>query len=334
MQGPCHSIQRCPGLPLQLSPAQTGCVGQQQCAITLTATLPSGVWSRMGSRDNDNPFACSGPYPTVLLFSGYQVASQYYKDIADRLASWGYAVVQYDRPLPPAWTPPNDQEITYPPQVSQSLPGPSLGPVVCLGCAWKLASSSSSCLPMIHPGMQILAWAAAANASAGAPFGGLFGPLAGVVGHSMGGGLAAVAAGALRPAAVILLDPVDYTQLSPRIAREGLSAYGQPALIFSVGVHCVDRTGCVPGALDHRPSPGESFGACRPGFWCCDWEQPAGGGGATGAAGGGGGMAALTSASGGASNFAALAGAGSWLVDLKRAGHMNFLTYDPTVTSE
>mmetsp|Transcript_17881 Transcript_17881/g.53831 ORF Transcript_17881/g.53831 Transcript_17881/m.53831 type:complete len:582 (-) Transcript_17881:1836-3581(-) len=39
------------------------------------------------------------PYPVVVLIDGFQCRSGWYSDWALRLASWGYAVVQYDDPL-------------------------------------------------------------------------------------------------------------------------------------------------------------------------------------------------------------------------------------------
>ena len=71
---------------------------------------------------------------------------------------------------------------------------------------------------------QIMAWRSNANYSAGS-LQGMFGQQVAVVGHSMGGGLASIVAG-LDPAGidgVVLLDPVDYTQQSRRVARTFLA---------------------------------------------------------------------------------------------------------------
>ncbi len=52
----------------------------------------------------------------------------------------------------------------------------------------------------------------------------------------------------------VLLDPVDYTQLSLRVARRFVQEYGKPIAVFKVGVRCTDRTGCMP-PMDHSPIP-------------------------------------------------------------------------------
>ena len=36
----------------------------------------------------------SAPFPTALMFAGYGVTAAHYASIADRLATWGYAVIQ------------------------------------------------------------------------------------------------------------------------------------------------------------------------------------------------------------------------------------------------
>ena len=70
-------------LPLAL-PASTGCIsGLGQCITTLTITLPSNCTDRL-----------QAPYPTVLIFAGYQVPTRYYDSLAKALAQSGFAVMQ------------------------------------------------------------------------------------------------------------------------------------------------------------------------------------------------------------------------------------------------
>lgn len=70
--------------------------------------------------------------------------------------------------------------------------------------------------------------------------------------------------------ALVLLDPVDFTPLSLKVARSYLKDYPRPALVMTVGIHCADRNGCV-APQDHVPTAAEDeawvrAGACRP-----DW---------------------------------------------------------------
>lgn len=55
-----------------------------QCAVRLKITLPAA--------------GCSyeGPSPVVIFSSGFQATSRNYKAYAQRLSSWGFAVLQYD----------------------------------------------------------------------------------------------------------------------------------------------------------------------------------------------------------------------------------------------
>eukprot|EP00199_Chlamydomonas_sp_CCMP681_P001824 CAMPEP_0119105626 /NCGR_PEP_ID=MMETSP1180-20130426/3541_1 /TAXON_ID=3052 ORGANISM="Chlamydomonas cf sp, Strain CCMP681" /NCGR_SAMPLE_ID=MMETSP1180 /ASSEMBLY_ACC=CAM_ASM_000741 /LENGTH=365 /DNA_ID=CAMNT_0007090727 /DNA_START=57 /DNA_END=1154 /DNA_ORIENTATION=- len=55
--------------------------------LTLTLTSPARV-----------PELYDASVPVVIMFSGFQLPSSYYKTYAKALASWGYAVLQYDLP--------------------------------------------------------------------------------------------------------------------------------------------------------------------------------------------------------------------------------------------
>lgn len=73
-------------LPLAL-PTSTGCIGALgQCSTTLTITLPGNCTDGL-----------QAPYPTVLMFAGYQVPIRYYHSLAEALAQSGFAVLQVHR---------------------------------------------------------------------------------------------------------------------------------------------------------------------------------------------------------------------------------------------
>ncbi|KAL4436632.1 hypothetical protein ABPG75_003771 [Micractinium tetrahymenae] len=274
--GPCRTLRAVGNVSLDLSAAATGCRGAQ-CAITLHVTLPA-------------PGSCAafpGPRETVYLISGYSCGPQMYKAYADHLASWGYAVLQYDRPLNGLFTPASETESAYL--------------------------------------TQIMTWRNHENNTRGSSFAGQFaaGPIA-VMGHSMGGGLTAILSGILQEGvgAAVMIDPVDYTQLSLRVARQYLAEYRQPVLIMSAAVHCIDRNGCVP-PQDHTPSSAEEAalvqqGLCRPNWWCCDWDDRKPGMETKTAAG-------LTSPTDGPSGFIEFAANGSWLARFGQAGHTAFM---------
>lgn len=44
----------------------------------------------------------SAPFPTAVMFPGYGVTAAHYGNIADRLTSWGYAVIQASLASSPA----------------------------------------------------------------------------------------------------------------------------------------------------------------------------------------------------------------------------------------
>eukprot|EP00891_Asterochloris_glomerata_P007809 jgi/Astpho2/7809/fgenesh1_pg.00117_%23_25_t len=71
-------------------------------------TLPNG------GKDLDGP--TDGPFPVVFLFNGFMLRASFYKAYAQRLASWGYAVVQYDAGIFPILT--TAAELTFLPQIT------------------------------------------------------------------------------------------------------------------------------------------------------------------------------------------------------------------------
>ncbi|KAF8056356.1 hypothetical protein HT031_006355 [Scenedesmus sp. PABB004] len=71
-------------------PENTGCKGPGQCALSTTLTLPRANASEA------SPDCPEGPVPIVVMFNGFQSPSAAYRDYASRLASHGYAVLQYD----------------------------------------------------------------------------------------------------------------------------------------------------------------------------------------------------------------------------------------------
>ena len=96
------------------------------CQTTLTVTMPA-----------DN---CGGavpmPYPTIYMISGFECIPAMYSDIADRLASWGYAVIQVrgcpagivplqllHSPQPPPAPPPATTSLPLPPAAVRSPAG-------------------------------------------------------------------------------------------------------------------------------------------------------------------------------------------------------------------
>ena len=83
-QGPCPEVYRLRSDPLRLDPSSTGCM-RTQCTIRVHATVP------------ENCAALPGPYPTIVIFSGFEVQARFYNTIADRLATWGYSVIQVSR---------------------------------------------------------------------------------------------------------------------------------------------------------------------------------------------------------------------------------------------
>ncbi|KAK9865848.1 hypothetical protein WJX84_006247 [Apatococcus fuscideae] len=137
------------------TPSSTG-----SCTLKLTITAPSEPCSSL-----------SGPYPVVVFLNGFQMRASFYKSYALRLASWGFAVLQYDIPL--LTTLPDTPELEY--------------------------------LD------QILDWAQQQSLAGGSDLHGLLDlSRVGCVGHSRGGKLAALHfAGNPRVTAAYLVDPVD-----------------------------------------------------------------------------------------------------------------------------
>lgn len=275
---PCSDLQQ--SVPLSV-PASTGCISALgQCETTLTITVPAN---------------CSGaeleqaPYPTVLLFAGYQVPTRYYQSLVLSLAQNGFAVIQYERA---AVLPAAEVESAY-----------------------------------FEPLMQ---WRSAANSTSDGPYYGMFAQQLALAGHSMGGGLAAVAAGS-HPAAVttaFLMDPVDWNFESNRVDSQYLTSFNKPVAITSVGVHCLDKNSCYsPTNCSLAISTSANSAGCTPNWWCCDWDH--------GSASASGGLTQGTRPDpNGAQSFWATAPEGSWQINLPLAGHMSFLDYDPATDSE
>nr|QOL01211.1 putative extracellular protein TR9_019 [Trebouxia lynnae] len=171
----------------------------------------------------------------------------------------------------------------------------------------------------------LMQWRSAVNSSADSAFYSKFAEGLALAGHSMGGGLAAVAAGSHSGdvATAFLMDPVDWNFGSNRVDSQYLTRFAKPVAIAPVGVHCLDRNGCYAPTNCSKPiSNSPDSEGCSPSWWCCDWDS------------------GLASASGritqgaranpnGAQSFWASAPEGSWQVNLPFAGHMSFLDYDP-----
>lgn len=171
--GPC-AVQKVAAGP-QIMPGSTGCK-LKACLLKVTVTLPQ-TGQAAGS-------ACaSGPFPVVFFYSAFQTPSASYKAYANRLASYGYAVVQYDTALGTIIT--DNVELQFMQLVLDNLK------------AQATASSSSSSPLAGRLDFSVLA----------------------VAGHSRGGKLAALQL-ATSPAvkAGYLIDPVDNTIFSPESA--------------------------------------------------------------------------------------------------------------------
>lgn len=82
--GPCTS-QRYE--KLTVLPPSAGCK-LNECAFKLLVTRPTA-----GAAGGACP---QGPYPVVWFFSGFASRAGWYSYLADRVASYGYSVVQYD----------------------------------------------------------------------------------------------------------------------------------------------------------------------------------------------------------------------------------------------
>ncbi|GBF95133.1 hypothetical protein Rsub_07717 [Raphidocelis subcapitata] len=80
--GPC-AMARVDKLVTVL-PSSTGC-RLNECLLKVIVTLPSG-----------GDGCPAGPYPVVWFFSGFSSRAGFYSYLANRLASYGYAVVQYN----------------------------------------------------------------------------------------------------------------------------------------------------------------------------------------------------------------------------------------------
>ncbi|KAA6429379.1 MAG: hypothetical protein FRX49_00773, partial [Trebouxia sp. A1-2] len=64
---------------------------QAQRKLSITVTLPAH-----GTDSTSWQISRSPPYPVIFFFNGFLLKPAYYSAYASRLATWGYAVVQYD----------------------------------------------------------------------------------------------------------------------------------------------------------------------------------------------------------------------------------------------
>ncbi|KAF5838783.1 hypothetical protein DUNSADRAFT_2246, partial [Dunaliella salina] len=86
-EGPLRAVR----LPIKLSHVLTSCYSSgfagTSCQVKFDMFYPKG-----GATLGLGP-----PYPLALITSGFFVSSEAYKSYAQRLASWGYAVLLYDK---------------------------------------------------------------------------------------------------------------------------------------------------------------------------------------------------------------------------------------------
>eukprot|EP00884_Botryococcus_braunii_P010432 jgi/Botrbrau1/19390/Bobra.0338s0020.1 len=213
--------------------------------------LPESLCSFMGNRPPGErcklplrvtlPETCRDPSllrsaPVVILISGFGVKAQAYNTLVGDLSRWGYVVIQYERDLPNV-APPNDVENQY----------------------------------IEH----LFSWLDDQRENATAPLYGRLSQNVTIAGHSMGGGLASMAAGSHRHRVdtAILFDPVDFSFLDDHVSKVYLKKFGKPVLIFTVGVRCMDRTGCLPPTSSAELTMKEPARPCAPSWWCCDWDS-------------------------------------------------------------
>lgn len=113
--GPCGSL---PGAQYTVLANVTNAASQSQAQrkLSVTVTLPAHS-IHLSANETSWEISRSAPYPVVFFFSGFlvrlcqasrfpghksssasalQLKPAYYSAYANRLASWGYAVVQYD----------------------------------------------------------------------------------------------------------------------------------------------------------------------------------------------------------------------------------------------
>lgn len=92
--GPCGSL---PGAHYTVLADVTNAASQSQAQrkLSVTVTLPAHS-IHLSTDETSWEISRSAPYPVVFFFSGFLLKPAYYSAYANRLASWGYAVVQYD----------------------------------------------------------------------------------------------------------------------------------------------------------------------------------------------------------------------------------------------
>lgn len=60
-------------------------------ALTITVPVVEG--------GGDASSQAEDAFPVIFFYSGFQASASWYKEIVDRISSWGYIIVQYDTPL-------------------------------------------------------------------------------------------------------------------------------------------------------------------------------------------------------------------------------------------
>ncbi|CAK0760866.1 hypothetical protein CVIRNUC_002807 [Coccomyxa viridis] len=170
---------------------QTAVSPGKNAELSLTVTLPGRSES------------IKRPFPVIFFFNGFQARSGFYKAYAERLASWGYVIVQYNLPL--FWVIPDANEARYLDGLIEWLE--------------KENQTSSSTL---HGAVDTARIASA--------------------GHSRGAKLACLHfAGNSRVIAAYLIDPVDNTKYSPEGEEypsgvKALKRVGKPVGITGAGI--------------------------------------------------------------------------------------------------
>lgn len=203
-----------------LSPFKSGCKGIE-CAIKVIVSRPTPSKAGVGG-------CPKGPYPIVYMFNGFSARAGFYAYLANRLASYGYAIVQHNVQ---GLITSDVQELTYQGYVQAFIRGKS------------------------KPGASPLAGTADFSRQA-------------LVGHSRGGKLAALALAESPDdySAVVMLDPVDSTMYNPESeaspsAAKALAALKPPLKAAVVGAGVLSA--CNPEEANYR----RFFAELAPGSW-------------------------------------------------------------------